>query len=355
MFRRTREAFTLIELLVVIAIIAVLIGLLLPAVQKVREAAARTQSINNLKQIGLAFANYHDANGEFPHNGAWNYSCWNWGPYLGGWTYSIPRPPVSPGCSWAYKLLPFIEQNNMYNNWSYLIPIKTYLDPSRGGSGLTTTIFDPTQLVANGGNYDLAGPYSDYAANGMLIGSALQTVSSGGSYTFDPNWTGNPNTWRTLHRKYTTIPDGSSNTIMAGLKAVMTNIYGSRGENGAFPLSNGTTVDTYDEPVSDCGPQSFGLMRSIGPDTVWWCAQVGGVAIAGQSALAASWFPGSFIIQQDVANLSAFNSFGGPYAGGTIVAMSDGSCRMLSYSTDRPTVTALSTPNGGEVVTIPGN
>jgi prepilin-type N-terminal cleavage/methylation domain-containing protein len=136
--RPLRKAFTLIELLVVIAIIAVLIGLLLPAVQKVRESAARTQSENNLHQIAVAFHTYHDNNGEFPHNGTWNNSAWLWGPFGGQWVYTPPVPVVSPGCTWAYKILPYLEESNLYNNYSFTTPIKMFMDPGRGGNGLTT-------------------------------------------------------------------------------------------------------------------------------------------------------------------------------------------------------------------------
>src|SRR5262245_29866986 len=114
--RSKRRGFTLIELLVVIAIIAILIDLLLPAVQKVREAANRTKSTNNLKQLALAFHNYQDAKQELPHNGTWNYCCWFWGP---PWNDAPPRSQLAEGCGWVYKILPFIEQSSLYNNYQF--------------------------------------------------------------------------------------------------------------------------------------------------------------------------------------------------------------------------------------------
>jgi len=362
--RPLRKAFTLIELLVVIAIIAILIGLLIPAVQKVREAAARTQSVNNLKQIALAFHSYNDANLELPHNGCAYYDSWS----LGGgspWSGNLqPDPRWSECCTWAYKILPYIEQNNLYTTWNFTTPIQTYLDPSRPGTGISVngigkTYTPNTTPYSNGNNdpnsFSTWGPVSDYAANALLIGSGMNTVlESGGSYDAGA-WSG-PTTMPCFHRKLINITDGTSNTIMVGEKALATNVYSQRGIY-QFTLSNGTLRNSCDDPITmadiwqDTG---YGICRGQGPDTVFWIAGSSPDPIAGSTYGMASgwpaWFPSTFHFVQDAQGIDASNAWGSPYNGGSPTAMADGSVRMISYSIASQTVIALCTPTGGEVL-----
>jgi prepilin-type N-terminal cleavage/methylation domain-containing protein len=201
-FFKRWPGFTLIELLVVIAIIAILIALLVPAVQKVREAAARTQSENNLKQIGLAVHSIHDvyhklppALGFFPNSPNWGNFAWGGPPAM----YS----PIT------YYLLPYIEQQNVYKpaNWSiqWTVPhtvIPTYVapsDPTAPASGMIQDNWSnpPGTQAAWGG-----GALS-YSANSFAFG-----VTDGGSARI-------PQTFR----------DGTSNTIIFAERYSMCGLY----------------------------------------------------------------------------------------------------------------------------------
>jgi prepilin-type N-terminal cleavage/methylation domain-containing protein len=191
--RIRRRGFTLIELLVVIAIIAILIGLLLPAVQKVREAAARMQCSNNLKQLALAAHSYHDVAGSFP-------------PWYTQHLRTNVTPSVTYYLPWSIMILPHLEQDNTFKSYAYFgtasVPIKTFLCPSNTGSG----VYSPGTANANTLTHYLAVTgqrYSDWTRGGDTGIMAGYPV--------------------TQQVKMPAISDGTSNTVLIGERPSMPN------------------------------------------------------------------------------------------------------------------------------------
>lgn len=187
-----RKAFTLIELLVVIAIIAVLIALLLPAVQQAREAARRTQCRNNLKQLGLAFHNYHDTYNKFPADGIWTLN--------GDQSNRQPR-----NYSWVCAVLPYVDQAPLYNMINFSLPA---LGQNLGGKPLETIQLQALLCPSDIG-YLPSPPH-----NGLSYGS--YAVSQGWDW-----WSRNEDTrlagvfMHKTHFSIRDIVDGTSNTIAA--------------------------------------------------------------------------------------------------------------------------------------------
>lgn len=323
---RNRKGFTLIELLVVIAIIAILIGLLLPAVQKVREAAARASSQNNLKQIGLALHSYNDTFGNLPNNGTNGY----W-PSPSVWKDNTGQVMTA---SWCYKILPYVEQNNQYNNYSATVKLKVFAEPARvnGGRGPATD----GNTATNGGvsginaadnpNNKALGAHTDYAGNWNVI---------------QDGWN-NKGVLNALTPSIQGIQDGSSNTIIVGGKAIQTSQYNGNngwdwdetiGTGGWGGTCRGAMWDGIDNNYDNGHNPNYNL-------------PVGG----GSNDLARSIFKDGIY---GVHGFNHNNSWGGPYAAVGLFLFGDGSVHSLSYTIDKVTMGKLLMPADGQVVTVP--
>jgi len=293
---RRLRGFTLIELLVVIAIIAILIGLLLPAVQKVREAAARMQSMNNLKQMGIAIHSMNDANGVMP---------------LPVGTYPTFGAGVGPSTPMVgtlqYFMLPYIEQDNVYKQMAINHPDSWWC------GYLIKTYASPADLSSRGGGMvDNANPRagSSYAPNEAVFG-----VGSRGPST-------------PLAKLPATIPDGVSNTIFFAEKYMV-----------CGPSNTAQAVFYWGETCLDCAAPACNRLDNVNTN-------IGGTGSPPMFYSSLLTIPQT---RPDPANCNPC-LLQSPYFSGTLVGLGDGSVRMVNAGISTTTWRSAVSPNDGTML-----
>lgn len=327
-----RNAFTLIELLVVIAIIAVLIGLLVPAVQKVREAANKMSCTNNMKQLGLAAQNYQSGNGNFPAGWQLPIPGPTTGNVWSNWTYAqtqLKADPAYPGAArytnLLIELLPYIEQDNLAKNWNYTT-IASNLGPNGSVASQVVKIFicpssplgSAPQATVSGNVYGLnsyagvAGINSFRAYNG----STFQISNDGIFYINSRN-------------RIADILDGTSNTIMFGERLHRDKNFDRMYTN--FPIVGWSGWAWCDQPNA-IGDYLVGATQPINwliPDSA-----------TGGNSSSNPW------VQQRLSTM------GSGHVGGANACFADGSVRFVKDSLPLATLQALVTRARGEVANL---